>query len=355
MKGQKRIRNYGITVGCMNTGPMNSITDVEGVKVGHTTLDDMEMKTGVTAILPHEGNVFVEKVMAACHVINGYGKSIGLIQIEEMGYIETPILLTTTFGVGTAFNALIEYTLKSNASVKSVNPVVCECNDAYLNDVKQVFVRKEHMLNAIRNAESEFEEGAVGAGTGMSCYGLKGGIGTASRIIKTDKTKYVLGVLVLSNFGEISDLTIDGIKAGKIITEAIGSEKIDDSYLSGSVIVIIATDAPVIGRQLKRAAKRASAGLARTGSNINNTSGEVVIAFTTSNRIRANEIYVTSSIEILNENMMDLVFRAVAESTEEAVLNSLVCAKGKTGYEGHTRESLKKYMHLIANDRKGEE
>lgn len=201
LKSQKRIRDYGITIGRMKPGRQNSITDIEGVKVGHVTLHDGDIRTGITALLPHDGNIFRDKVMASSCVINGYGKSMGLIQIDEVGTIETPIVLTNTFSIGAAFDGVVEYMLNHNDDIGrttgTVNPVVCECNDDYLNDIRKRKIEKSHVLDAIRNAEMEFEEGSVGAGTGMSCLGLKGGIGTSSRVMELNGREYVLGSLFL--------------------------------------------------------------------------------------------------------------------------------------------------------------
>ena len=248
MKEQKRIRDYGIQIGYMQPGKNNAITDVGGVTVGHVTLNSGEVKTGVTAILPHQGNLFKEKVFAASHVINGFGKTIGTIQIDELGTIETPILLTNTLSIGTVCDGLIGYMLDQNEDIGlttgSVNPVVCECNDGeWLNDIRGRHVKKEHVLQAIQNAGVDFEEGCVGAGTGMSCYKLKGGIGSASRIIPLGtEDQYTIGALVLANQGEKRDLTVDGRQVGKAICEMEKSDKLEGD--KGSIIMILATDLP---------------------------------------------------------------------------------------------------------------
>lgn len=345
--GQNKIRDYGIKIGRMPTGRKNSITDVEGVLVGHVTLKEGNVNTGVTAVLPHPGNIFREKVVASCHVINGFGKTVGTIQVEELGTIETPIILTNTLSVGTACDALVEYMLEQNEdigiSTGTVNPVVCECNDGYLNDIRGRHVKKEHVLQSIKNAGDDFEEGAVGAGTGMSCYGLKGGIGSASRIVSLDGKEYVLGVMVLSNFGVKEDLTIDGIKAGDVVWKSISEKETE----KGSIIVILATDIPLSERQLNRISKRAGVGLIRTGSFIGNGSGDIVISFSTANRIKHYEEMDTIEIRIINENKIDMVFRAAAEATEEAVLNSMICAEETAGRDGHVRHALKDYINVF--------
>lgn len=350
MKNQKRIRDYGVVIGDMGCGKRNAITDVKGVKVGHVTLDDGDVKTGVTAVLPHEGNIFKDKVFAAVHVINGFGKTMGTIQIEELGTIETPILLTNTLSIGTVSDGLIEYMLKTNDDIGlttgSVNPVVCECNDGeFLNDIRGRHVKKEHIFMAIENADAEFEEGSVGAGTGMSCYKLKGGIGTASRVLKLDGTEYMIGTLVLANQGEKRDLMINGSPVGKVICEIDGEDILEGD--KGSIIMIIATDLPITERQLKRIAKRAVTGLSRTGSYMGHGSGEIAIAFSTANRISHYEESKTIEIKMFNPNDMDLVFRAAAEAVEEAILNSLITAKTTVGRNGNTRKSLSEYMEIL--------
>lgn len=349
VKSQKRLRDYDITIGRMKPGKLNSITDVEGVRVGNITLDDGRVKTGVTAILPHGGNLFLEKVMASSCVINGFGKSTGLIQIEEMGTIETPIVLTNTLSVGTAFDTVVEYMLNHNDDIGrttgTVNPVVCECNDGFLNDIRERKVEKSHVINAITTAGIEFEEGSVGAGTGMSCLGLKGGVGTSSRVVVLDDQEYILGSLVLSNFGAGEELLINGIKAGDRIKSLLsrGYEEVD----KGSIIMIIATDIPLSERQLKRVCKRAVVGLARTGSFMGNGSGDIAIAFTTANKVRHYEEKDICDMKVLNDNKIDSVFKAAAETIEEAILNSLICAEKTIGRDGHTKHSLKEFIEDI--------
>lgn len=346
MKGQKRIRNFGIFIGDMETGGRNSITDVEGVTVGHSTIDCGRARTGVTAIMPHRGNIFREKLIAASHVINGFGKSIGTIQINEMGTIETPIILTNTLAIGTAADALIEYMLEKNPDIGdttcTVNPIVCECNDGYLNDIRAGSVSRENIFAAIENAGAEFLEGGFGAGTGMSCFGMKGGIGTASRVFYQEGKKYTVGALVLSNFGRREDFILGGIKAGKIIAG------MDREYEAredrGSIITIIATDIPVTERQLARVCRRGVVGIVRTGSHVGNGSGDIVIGFTTANRVNHYAEETITHIGMFNENRIDTVFRAAEESVEEAILNSLICADTTVGRDGHIRHSLKEYI-----------
>lgn len=343
MFNQKRIRNYGVEIGRLETGPRNAITDVEGVTVGHVTLSEGDCQTGVTAILPHQGNVFKEKLIASSHVINGFGKTMGTIQMEELGTLETPILLTNTLAAGTAADTLIDYMLERNPEIGrttgTVNPVIGECNDMFLNDIRAKFVKREHVLEALENTSSDFEEGAVGAGRGMLCYSLKGGIGSASRLMKFSHGKYTLGVLVLSNFGILSDLLVKGKAVGQELKEALAeSYKEEDK---GSVMIIAATDLPVSERQLNRILKRAVTGLSRTGSIITNGSGEIVIGFSTATRIPHDRPDELLAIPQIHEEDMDTAFRAIGEATEEAVLNSLVTAEEVTGRDGNKRPAFK--------------
>lgn len=340
------IENIKLKIGKLPKGKNNLITDVKGVKVGHKTLDNGNIKTGVTAIIPHSDNIFREKLICSSYVINGFGKSIGLVQINELGTLETPIILTNTLSVGTCSTALVKYMLKENKDIGvttgTVNPVVCECNDGYLNDIRGLHVKEEDVFDAIENAEINFKEGDIGAGTGMSCYQLKGGIGSASRVLKLDDKEYTIGSLVLSNFGLKEDLLVDGIKVGEKILE-----KESEELEKGSIIIILATDIPMNERQLKRIAKRVPIGLARTGSHIGNGSGDIVIAFSTANRIKHYEDRDIVSIKIINENIIDKVFRGVIECVEEAVISSLLHREKTIGTSEHKRESLKKYIDYL--------
>lgn len=340
------IENIKLKIGKLQKGKNNLITDVKGVKVGHKTLDNGNIKTGVTAIIPHSDNIFREKLICSSYVINGFGKSIGLVQINELGTLETPIILTNTLSVGTCSTALVKYMLKENDDIGvttgTVNPVVCECNDGYLNDIRGLHVKEEDVFDAIENAEINFKEGNIGAGTGMSCYQLKGGIGSASRVLKLDDKEYTIGSLVLSNFGLKEDLLVDGIKVGEKILK-----KESEELEKGSIIIILATDIPMNERQLKRIAKRVPIGLARTGSHIGNGSGDIVIAFSTANRIKHYEDKDIVSIKIINENIIDKIFRGVIECVEEAVISSLLHSEKTIGTSEHKRESLKKYIDYL--------
>lgn len=349
MKSQKRLRDYGISIGKMETGEKNAITDVAGVKVGHVTLVNGDINTGVTVVIPHIGNVFREKVLAASYVINGFGKTMGTIQLEELGNIETPIVLTNTLSVGTAHQGLVEYMLSGNEDIGdttgTVNPIICECNDGYLNDIRGLHIKKEHIFHALTQASEDFEEGAVGAGSGMVCYGLKGGIGTASRRVKLENQDFIVGIMVLSNFGKKADLLIDGVKAGKLIG-AIETDKQSNND-KGSVIVIMATDIPMTHRQLKRVCKRATAGLSRTGTHFGNGSGDIVIGFSTANKMSHYEENCFIDLRAINESKIDEVFRGAIEATEEAVLNSLICANTTKGRKERIIYSLNEYINEI--------
>ena len=339
---QKRLRDYGVAIGEMEPGEKNAITDVEGVTVGHTTLNNGEVQTGVTAILPHQGNLFQNKLIASSYVLNGFGKTMGTIQLNELGTLETPIILTNTLSIGTAADAIFDYMLEQNPEIGNttgtVNPIIGECNDMFLNDIRGRHVRKHHVHEAIANTSSTFEEGSVGAGRGMLCYSLKGGIGTASRKIKLQHGSYTLGVLVVTNFGILRDLHVNGKRVGKKLKEALlhSWEERD----KGSVMVIVATDLPVSERQLHRIIKRASTGLARTGSIITTGSGEIIIGFSTVNTVSHQYKPQTQTLETIHEEEIDTAFRAVGEATEEAVLNSLVTATNVIGRKGNERPTL---------------
>lgn len=339
----KKIRDYKINIGTIPTGINNSITDVKGVKVGHKTLDEGIIKTGVTAILPHGGNMFKDKLVAACHVINGFGKSAGLIQIEELGTIETPIILTNTLSVGTAHEALVRYMLVDNDDIGTttgtVNPVICECNDGVINDIRGLHIKQEHVLEALGEADIEFAEGNVGAGTGMVCYDLKGGIGSSSRIVELGGTSYTVGVLVLTNFGSLEDFVLDGDHIGPRLIEKI--KQTDTTEDKGSIIIILALDIPLSSRQLKRIIKRVYPGISRTGSYTGNGSGELVIGFSTANIIKHYEENDVVEIKVINEDKINKVFKATVEATEEAILNSLICSTSTNDRKGKKVYSLK--------------
>lgn len=345
----KRIRDYGITIGNGTTGKLNKITDVEGVRVGHYTLKDEKHNTGLTVILPTEDNVYLNRVLSSCYVINGFGKTQGLSQIEEMGYMETPIVLTNTLNVGLMCDAIVEYTIKecekNNVEAYSINPVVGECNDHRLNNIQERILGYNELKRAITDAKIDFEEGSVGAGTGTVCFGLKGGIGSSSRITKIEDEIFNIGVLVQSNFGGLNDLIIDGKKVGKEL-----KHELNEDESGGSIMIVIATDLPVSERQLKRIIKRSVVGLSRIGSFIGNSSGDVVIGFSTANRIPKTSDKLIRDIKQIDESRMEYIFRMVAEATEEAILNSLVCANETSLNNEKKRLSLRDiYFDKIKN------
>ncbi|GLS28489.1 D-aminopeptidase [Mesorhizobium albiziae] len=333
-------REFGIVCGTLPTGADNAITDVPGALVGHHTIRDGEINTGVTAILPHGGNLYRSKVLAASEVFNGFGKSTGLVQVDELGTLETPILLTNTFGVGACANALIRAAIAANPDIgretATVNPVVCECNDGALSDIQAMAVGEEHARMALAAASAEVAEGNVGAGTGMSCFGFKGGIGTASRRLTLDGGTFHLGVLVLSNFGRAGDLVLpDGRRPHPKATAA--AEK-------GSVIAVLATDIPMEHRQLRRVTRRCGAGLARLGAYWGHGSGDIAIGFSTGVRFDHDEPNDFVTMKVLNENRIDSVFRAATEATQEAVLNSMCAAEAMRGRDRRLRPSLADWL-----------
>ena len=354
----QRARDYGINIGVLKTGKNNAITDVKGVLVGQKTLHQEEhIRTGVTAILPHSDNIFQNKVPAAMYIGNGFGKLMGFSQVEELGNIETPIILTNTLSVPTAADALIDYTLAQaeNKSVRSVNPIVGETNDGNLNDIRGKHVQKSDILAALKQAQSGVvKEGNVGAGTGTRCFGFKGGIGTASRLLPTKLGGYTVGVLVQTNFGGV--LQIDGVPIGQELGKFYLKEQLEYSP-DGSCMIIVATDAPLDSRNLKRLAKRAMLGLAKTGGIASNGSGDYVIAFSTAEALRIP--YQSDSAfrsgKVLRNSSMSPLFMAVIEATEEAIINSLFAAESMEG-NGNTIEALpvkktikimKKYKRIV--------
>lgn len=328
-------------------GAKNLITDVPGVQVGHTTLIDetRDIHTGVTAILPHGGNLFQDKVMAACSVINGFGKSIGLVQLQELGTIETPILMTNTMSIGTAYTALCRYMLEQNPDIGvntgTVNCLVTECNDGSLNDIRGMHVTEEHIRSAIASASADFDEGCVGGGTGMCCLGLKGGIGSASRVMHVDGQNYTVGALVMSNFGAPGNLVIGGRHYDTRLPHA--QEEARDR---GSVIIVIATDLPLSERQLGRVAKRATISLGRVGSFCGNGSGDIAIAFTTANRVPHYSDHNLLSYRMFYAENIDTVFEAAVEAVEEAIVSSLYHAETTHGIREKTAVGLRDFLEI---------
>lgn len=333
-----RITDFGIRAGEGFPGKNNLITDVAGVKAGHCTIDEGNVHTGVTVVIPCD-NVYKTKPVAAVHVINGFGKTAGLMQAEELGNIESPIALTNTLSVHAGLEGLVRYTLETDKDVRTFNPVCGETNDSRISDITAMAVSAEHVQKAIENASEMFERGAVGAGRGTVCFGLKGGIGSASRQMAIRGKTYTLGVLVQSNFGAMKDLTISGDPIGRRIAAKLNGEKEGDR---GSVMIILATDLPVDSRQLKRILKRCETGLIRLGSRLGHSSGDVVIGFTTANAMGNKEGII--SHEILPEHLLEQPFRMAGEAVEEAVLDSMINAEAMEDLEGRTVHSLREFL-----------
>ncbi|MEM9495231.1 MAG: P1 family peptidase [Pseudomonadota bacterium] len=339
---QVRARDLGVAPGILAPGPLNAITDVDGVLVGQVSLiKKTDIRTGVTAILPHGGNLYQDKVPAAVYVGNGYGKLAGATQIDELGEIETPILLTNTLSVPTAMTGAITWTLErsGNERVRSVNAVVGETNDSGLNNIRKRALNEKDVLRAIETAKSgAVQEGVVGAGVGTKAFGWKGGIGTSSRRLPGALGGHTIGVLVQTNYGGV--LTIDGAPVGETLGQYFLSEHSDKDNADGSIMIVIATDAPLSPRNLKRLAKRAMAGLARTGASLTNGSGDYVIAFSTAEAVRRTPERRSAPATIADwpNDAMSPLFQATIEATEEAILNSLFQATSVTGYDTATGE-----------------
>ncbi|MGR3810185.1 DmpA family aminopeptidase [Jiulongibacter sp. NS-SX5] len=337
----KRPREYGIEIGILKTGQLNAITDVKGVKVGHKTLQlGDSIRTGVTAILPFEGNIFQSKIPAAIYLGNGFGKLAGYSQVKELGNLETPIVLTNTLSVSAGIEGTVQYTLdqEGNENVRSVNAVVGETNDGYLNDIRGRHVRPEHVIEAIQTATTgKVEEGNVGAGTGTVCFGYKGGIGTSSRVIPEKLGGYTVGVLVQSNFGGV--LNVNGVPIAKILDNYPRSYTYD---VDGSCMIVVLTDAPLSPRNLERLAKRAMMGIGKIGGIASNGSGDYVIAASTyeANRVPYFSKDPILKIDDLHNDKLSPLFLATIEATEEAVLNSLFMAESSTGHKGHEVKEL---------------
>ncbi|MCE7746832.1 MAG: P1 family peptidase [Candidatus Heimdallarchaeota archaeon] len=350
---RSKLHELGFQVGILERGEKNSIADVPDVTVGHSTIIAGEgelkpgfgpIRTGVTIVKPHSGNIYRDKVRASSYVFNGYGKTTGLVQVEELGNIESYIGLTNTLNIPKVAESLLRFHLDENPDIgiktSTINILVGECHDGYLNDIQGRHVQKIHVFEAIENASSDFEEGSVGAGTGMSTLGFKGGIGSSSRVIKDEEIEFVLGTLVLTNFGRKNDLTILGHNFAKYIDE--GDKEDDQKEDDGSIIIVVATNAPLNTRQLKRLAKRAPLGLAKTGSYGSHGSGDVIIVFSTENKVEHDNKERTLSMTYVNENtkiFRDLL-RAVVETTEEAIINSLLKATTVIGRDDNKKEAI---------------
>ena len=350
-----RPREMGLEIGLFQTGEWNAITDVNGVKVGHETIIQGDnVRTGVTIIVPHEGNLFKDKVMAAVYVTNGFGKALGFTQVEELGTIETPIGLTNTLNIFSVANAIVDYMIINNPNIRSVNPVVGETNDSGLNDIQGRHVSKNHVFNAIKNAKAgSVLEGSIGAGTGTRALGFKGGIGTSSRVLPDEAGGFTVGVLVQTNFG--GSLMINGAPVGRELKKSPFSSSIPYDEDEGSCMIIIATDAPLSNRNLKRMAKRVDHAFGRVGAYSSNGSGDYAIIFSTSKPQSSDKKSFTRK-EIKN-NSMNGLFMATVEATEEAIINSLFMAETVSSKYGkmeelpidETMKILKKYRALNWN------
>ncbi len=361
-------------IGTLPAGPRNTITDVAGVTVGHCTLAEGDVQTGVTVVRPHGGDAFRDKVPAAAVVLNGFGKSVGLVQVEELGTLETPIALTNTFAVGPVATAQVRACIAENPetgrALPTVNPLVFECNDGYLNDIQRIAVTEAHYRQALEACSAQVPQGAVGAGRGMSSFQMKGGIGTASRIASVGTgTRHTVGALVLANYGRLPNLVFAGhavgaALAGRIADRPPPGDAIDDPCAAaaaerdpaappayetpaghdaperGSIILLVATDAPLDARQLRRLALRAGAGLARTGSVFGHGSGDIALAFSTAYTVPADPARPMPALAMLHDALLDPLFQAVADSTEQAIVHALWHAPAVTGRDGHHRPAL---------------
>jgi D-aminopeptidase len=357
---RRRARAIGIAPGRLRTGRFNAITDVKGVRVGHTTLIEGDgelvpgqgpVRTGVTAILPNDGDVFEERVIGSGFVLNGAGEVAGFTQLQEWGLLETPILLTNTHSVGAVSEHTVRYMVEKNPGIGNVHdvliPVVGECDDSWLNDIAGRHVAYEHTCQAIEGAASgPVAEGAVGGGTGMVTCDLKGGIGTSSRKLGPDDGGYTVGVLVMSNFGRLADLRVDGFPLGEHLSPSLASHEVRRT-IDGSIIAVVATDAPLLTHQIGRLCKRAALGIGRCGSYAAHGSGEIVLGFSTANTVPRHPISRSSKaarleakVRFLVDTRLDALYQATIEATEEAILNALFMAEPMTGHSGHFAPAL---------------
>jgi D-aminopeptidase len=352
-----RARDAGVAPGILTPGPLNAITDVAGVRIGHATLIEGDsVRTGVTAIVPHGGNVFLDKLPAGFYAANGFGKFAGTTQVEELGEIETPIVLTNTLSVPQGMEGVLDWTLRQagNEEVRSVNAVVGETNDGFLNDIRGRHVRASHVVEAIESAiDGPVAEGNVGAGTGTIAFGWKGGIGTSSRVLPEELGGYTVGVLVQSNYGGV--LQIDGARIGEELGRHYLRNVLDRGDADGSIIIVIATDAPLSDRNLERLANRSMLGLARTGSSMTNGSGDYAIAFSTAESVRRTpeRRQGVASVEELPNDRVSPLFQAVIEATEEAIYNSMFKAESMDGHRGRIEAlPLERVLPLLPSSRR---
>ena len=338
-------------IGRLPSGARDAITDVAGVTVGHATLDEGEVQTGVTVVRPHGGDTYLQRVPAGFTVLNGFGKSVGLMQVEELGVLETSIALTNTFSVPAVAAAQIRQCVAANVecgrSLPTVNPLVFECNDGHLNDIQRMAVSEADYLRAWSTAGDEVLQGAVGAGRGMSSFGLKGGVGSASRRAAIGTTTFTVGTLVLANYGRPEQLTVAGEAWGARLADVLGAP--DGGPERGSIIMLLATDAPLDARQLRRLALRAGAGLARTGSVFGHGSGDIALAFSTAYTVPQRADVPMPEVRLLHDALLDPLFQAAADGTEQAILHALWHAETVIGRNGHVRRGLRDVRLLSTN------
>jgi len=338
-------------IGRLPSGARDAITDVAGVTVGHATLDEGEVQTGVTVVLPHGGDPYLRRVPAGFAVLNGFGKSVGLMQVEELGVLETPIALTNTFSVPAVAAAQIRQCVAANPEcgrdLPTVNPLIFECNDGFLNDIQRMAVTEADYVRAWFGADEVFAQGSVGAGRGMSAFGLKGGVGSASRCVAIGDGTFTVGALVLANYGRPEQLTVAGDAWGPRLAAQLGA--MDAGPEKGSIIMLLATDAPLDARQLRRLALRAGAGLARTGSVFGHGSGDIALAFSTAYILPQRADAPMPAVALLHDALLDPLFQAAADSTEQAILHALWRAETVTGRDGHVRRALRNMLPLPTN------
>jgi D-aminopeptidase len=341
-------------VGSLKAGPRDAITDVAGVTVGHHTLDEGPVQTGVTVVRPHAGDPYRDRVPAAAVILNGFGKSVGLVQLDELGVLETPIALTNTHSVAAVMQAQIRDCIDANPesgrSLQTVNPLVFECNDGFLNDIQRMAVSEQHYRRALAAAGADVAQGSVGAGRGMSSFGLKGGIGTASRQVPLAGSRCTVGALVLANFGKLAQLRVAGEAVGERLAArraAAGENGSDAGPEKGSIILLLATDAPLDARQLRRLALRAGVGLARTGSVFGHGSGDIALAFSTAYTVPLSADRPMPAPALLHETLLDEMFQAAADSCEQAIYHALWHARPVTGHAGHRRAALPELLEAL--------
>ena len=341
---RRRLRDLGIVIGSFEPGPLNAITDVSGVRVGDATVMDGAARTGVTAVLPGNGDVFMDRMTGGAFILNGAGEMSGLIQVMEWGLLETPILLTNTLSVGLVSSAAVRYIVDRYPGVGDIHdviiPVVGECDDSHLNDITGAHVTAEHVYEALNNARSgRVQEGSVGGGTGMVSFDLKGGIGTSSRVVSDLCGDHTVGVLVMSNVGRLEDLRVDGVPIGADVAGLVADEE-RRRTLYGSIIAVLATDAPLSAHQLARMCKRVALGIGRVGSYAAHGSGEIVIGFSTANRLPRMELPILRTITHFGDRFFDPLYRAAIEATEEAMLNAMCMAEPMVGIRGNSVPAL---------------